>query len=98
MGTEQKYLMLFNFLGIGGGIGYGSLGLTPENPGPGRIRATTEAILTYYVMEYFSSVLKKEELYDTFQNVEMPALITLARMELNGFGMSFVVDSLFFCN
>ena len=37
-------------------------------------------------MDYFATVLQKDGLFDTFQNVEMPSVITLARMELNGFG------------
>lgn len=74
------------FSGIGGGIGYGSIGLTPENPGSGRFRATTESVLTLHVMDYFVNVLQKEELLTTFLDVEMPSIVTLARMELNGFG------------
>ncbi|XP_076077115.1 DNA polymerase theta-like isoform X2 [Mytilus galloprovincialis] len=97
-GAKEKNLhgMVHNYLptegglleGIGGGIGYGSIGLTPENPGSGRFRATTESVLTLHVMDYFLNVLQKEELLTTFLDVEMPSIVTLARMELNGFGYS----------
>ncbi|CAG2241135.1 POLQ [Mytilus edulis] len=97
-GAKEKNLhgMVHNYLptegglleGIGGGIGYGSIGLTPENPGSGRFRATTESVLTLHVMDYFVNVLQKEELLTTFLDVEMPSIVTLARMELNGFGYS----------
>ena len=81
------YYSTFPITGIGGGIGYGSLGLTPENPGSGRFRSTAESVLTLHLMEYFVNTLQKEELLTTFQDVEMPSIITLARMELNGFGI-----------
>ena len=82
------YYSTFPITGIGGGIGYGSLGLTPENPGSGRFRAASESVLTLHLMEYFVNTLQKEELLTTFQDVEMPSIITLARMELNGFGIN----------
>ena len=74
------------FAGIGGGIGYGSLGLNPQNPGSGRYRATTECVLVRHLAEYFRACLMKEDLYAPYCDVEMPAALSLCRMELNGFG------------
>ncbi|KAK3096613.1 hypothetical protein FSP39_001708 [Pinctada imbricata] len=97
-GSNEKNLhrMVHNYLpteapmlqDIGGGIGVGSLGMSPRNPGSGRYRATTEAVLTLHLMDYFTQCLHKEDLMSAFQKVEMPSIVTLARMELNGFGFS----------
>ena len=67
-------------------MGYGSLGMSPQNPGSGRLRACTEAVLLPPLMQYYRLCLTKEELWAAFTDVEMPSLITLARMEGNGFG------------
>ncbi|KAL3883562.1 hypothetical protein ACJMK2_029814 [Sinanodonta woodiana] len=74
--------------GIGGGIGLGSLGMTPKNPGSGRYRATTESVLTLHLMEYFNVCLERERMAQSFHDVEMRAAVALCRMELNGFGFS----------
>ncbi|XP_033740640.1 LOW QUALITY PROTEIN: DNA polymerase theta-like [Pecten maximus] len=97
-GAKEKNLhrMVTNYLptevplldGIGGGVGFSSLGMTPQNPGSGRYRATTEAVLTLHVMDYLRACLLKEGLHQAFQTVEMPSIVTLARMQLNGFGFS----------
>lgn len=60
--------------------------MSPQNPGSGRYRATTEAVLVRHLGEYFRACLEKEELYSVFTDVEMPSAVTLCRMELNGFG------------
>ncbi|XP_052244253.1 DNA polymerase theta-like [Dreissena polymorpha] len=97
-GGREKNLhrMVTNFLptevhmihGIGGGIGLGSLGMSPQNPGSGRYRATTEAVLVRHLVQYFNACLDREGLLSAFRDVEMPAAVTLCRMELNGFGFS----------
>ncbi|WAR06887.1 DPOLQ-like protein [Mya arenaria] len=97
-GAKEKNLhrMVTNFLpsevhmihGIGGGIGVGSLGMSPANPGSGRYRATTEAVLVRHLAMYFQACLEKEGTLDTYTQVEMSAAVTLCRMELNGFGFS----------
>ncbi|XP_021338869.1 DNA polymerase theta-like isoform X1 [Mizuhopecten yessoensis] len=97
-GAKEKNLhrMVTNYLptevplleGIGGGVGFSSLGMTPQNPGSGRFRATTEAVLTLHLMDYLRACLHKEGLHQAFQRVEMPSIVTLARMQLNGFGFS----------
>ena len=63
-----------------------SLSMNPKNPGSGRYRATTEAVLVHRLSEYFRACLEKENIYRTFTDVEMPSAVTLCRMELNGFG------------
>ena len=82
----EKFLTLLNIAGIGGGIGYSSIGMSPQNPGSGRYRATTECVLVRHLAEYFRACLVKDGLYESFCKVEMPAAVSLCRMELNGFG------------
>ena len=68
-------------------MGYGSVGLTVRNPGSGRLRAVAESIVARHLMDHFWSRLTQAGLEVAFTNTEMPSLLTLARMELNGFGM-----------
>ncbi|XP_023930117.1 DNA polymerase theta [Lingula anatina] len=86
----KNYLPLENHLleGIGGGIGVSSLGISYENPGPGRLRACVESVMTLHLMSYFTTQLQEAGLYQAFVDVEMPSVVTLARMELNGLGFS----------
>ena len=37
-------------------------------------------------MDYFLERLHDEALFSAFSSVEMPAIIVMARMDLNGFG------------
>ena len=55
--AEYFRTCLVIFTGIGWAIGYGSLGLTPQNPGSGRYRATTECVLVRHLAEYFRTCL-----------------------------------------
>lgn len=57
----------------------------------GRLRACTESVLTMKLMMKYHTLLDTEHLLAAFRNVEMPGIITLARMELNGFGMEILV-------
>ncbi|XP_056015539.1 DNA polymerase theta-like [Ostrea edulis] len=86
----HDYLPLEAFLleGIGGGVGCGSLGMSPENPCTGRLRACTEAVLLTHLMQYFTLCLTRENLLTVFRDVEMPSVVTLSRMEMNGFGFN----------
>ncbi|KAL5009649.1 hypothetical protein ScPMuIL_011954 [Solemya velum] len=96
--AKEKNLfgMVLNFLpdqvhmleDLQGGVGYGSLALNPRNPGSGRYRAATECVLTRFLMVHFSQHLEKDGLHTAFQQVEMPSVVSLVRMELNGFGFS----------
>ena len=72
--------------GIGGGVGYGSLGLSVRNPASGRLRAVAESIVARRLMDHFRSRLTEAGLDMAFTETEMPSLLTMARMELNGFG------------
>ncbi|XP_067676390.1 DNA polymerase theta-like [Haliotis asinina] len=89
-GLVTNYLPLEVFMidNIGGGLGLGSVGLAPLPQGSGRYRATVESVLTRKLMAFFMKKLKDEGLTEAFCDVEMPVVLTMARMELNGFGFS----------
>ena len=74
--------------GLGGGIGVGSLGLTPDNPGSARVRSTVEAVLVRHLMIVVDDQLREAGLWPAYEEVEMPSLVLLTRMELNGIGNS----------
>ena len=69
--------------------GHQSLGCDVRSVVSGRLRAATEAVLTKGLMEYLEENLREEALAQAFHDVEMPSMLTLARMELNGFGKLF---------
>ena len=71
---------------VGSGTGVGSLGMTPVSTSSGRMRACLEAVLVGRVMSVLHQQLMEADLLRSFVDVEMPSLIILARMELNGFG------------
>ncbi|KAH9504975.1 hypothetical protein Btru_061318 [Bulinus truncatus] len=71
---------------IGGMQGYQSFGTDIKSQVSARVRACTESVLTMKLMNRFTSLLKEDHLLCAFTDIEMPSLITLARMELNGFG------------
>ena len=72
--------------GVGGAAGYGSLGLAVTSQGSGRMRAVVECIVARRLMAQFWLDLAKSGLCEAFSLTEMPSVLTLARMELNGFG------------
>jgi len=45
-----------------------------------------ECVLVYHLMDYLNGELKEVQLHKSFTEVEMPVVILLAKMELNGFG------------
>ena len=53
----------------GGGFGTSGLGLVPESPGPGRMRASVEAVLVYHLMDVLEERLKTEKLFNPFIRV-----------------------------
>ena len=55
--AEYFRTCLVIFTCISGAIGYGSLGLNPQNPGSGRYRATNECVLVRHLAEYFRACL-----------------------------------------
>ncbi|GFR73382.1 DNA polymerase theta-like, partial [Elysia marginata] len=78
---------------VGGASSYGSIGLDMAlgsvSQTSGRLRACTESVLARVLMDqYYVAKLAEEDLLEAFTEVEMPSLLTLARMELNGFGVS----------
>ena len=76
---------------VGSGTGVGSLGMTPVATSSGRMRACLEAVLVRPVMCVLHQKLSEAGLLRSFVDVEMPSLIILAKMELNGFGMNFEI-------
>ncbi|XP_078577834.1 DNA polymerase theta-like isoform X2 [Branchiostoma floridae x Branchiostoma japonicum] len=89
-GTVQRFTPQESYLlqGLGGCFGVGSLAMTLQNSGSGRMRAALECVLTYHLMEELDNLLEAQGLSTAFRDVEMPSLVTLARMELNGAGFS----------
>lgn len=53
-----------------------------------RARAVAEAVILEAIMGPISEKLDEHGLQDSFLRVEMPSIICLAKMELNGFGFS----------
>ncbi|XP_033111697.1 DNA polymerase theta-like [Anneissia japonica] len=74
--------------GIGGGVGIGGLGLMIQNACSGRVRATIESVMVFMLMDVLIDQLKADGLYKAFTEVEMPVMLTIAKMELNGFGFN----------
>ncbi|GFR12403.1 DNA polymerase theta [Trichonephila clavata] len=67
---------------------YGSLGLQHWSSTPGKQRASTEAFITFHLMEKLASILKYQHLYKAFSKVEMPSVLVFAKMEQNGLGFN----------
>ena len=72
---------------LGTSSGKGSVSMHPEigKKSP-RSRAIAEAIFTLTLVDPLVSKLKSDGLYEIFTNVEIPSLVILSHMELNGFG------------
>ncbi|KAK2169547.1 hypothetical protein LSH36_9g16021 [Paralvinella palmiformis] len=73
---------------LGGGIGLGSVALNPDNPGSGRVRSCVEVVLVRNLMIVLETRLCDASLWSAYKETEMPSLLSLTRMELNGFGFS----------
>jgi len=84
-------MIMLHVTDVGSGTGVGSLGMTPVATSSGRVRACLEAVLVNQVMFALQPRLTEAGLIRSFIDVEMPSLIILAKMELNGFGMTFTV-------
>lgn len=50
------------------------------------MRAAAESILSRRLMDCYWTKLQEAGLEKAFLDIEMPSVITLARMEINGFG------------
>lgn len=53
-----------------------------------QMRASAESILSYLLMSKLEKLLETEGLYKPFIEIEMPSLLALTKMELNGIGFS----------
>ena len=56
--------------------------------GDPRMRAAAESVLACLLMSKLEMLLSAEGLYEPFVRVEMPSLLILAKMEINGIGFS----------
>ncbi|KAI0241808.1 hypothetical protein LSAT2_018240 [Lamellibrachia satsuma] len=70
------------------GVGTGSLALGAAGSASGRVRAAVECVLIRHIMQQLHTELQNQQLYNSFVSVEMPSVLVLARMELNGMGFS----------
>ncbi len=61
--------------------------LATNNSDP-EMQASAESILAYMLTSKLEVLLEAEGLYDSFLKLEMPSLVVLAKMELNGIGFS----------
>lgn len=61
--------MFIYFTDVGGGIGFSSLGISPQNPGSGRLRSCVESVLRLDLMETLKQKLKESDLYSAFREV-----------------------------
>ncbi|XP_048459045.1 DNA polymerase theta [Rhincodon typus] len=97
-GSKERTIhnMVTNFLpqqlslleGVSTSHGIQSLGLGANSDISGRTRASIESVLVYNIMNQLHLLLKKENMQDTFWNVEMKTQYCLALLEMNGIGFS----------
>ncbi|TRY77125.1 hypothetical protein TCAL_15974 [Tigriopus californicus] len=73
---------------LGSSTGCGSVGLNVEGKNPARLRAVSECLLAWRVMRKLQSELESIGMWRAFTDVEMPSILTLLQMELNGVGFS----------
>ncbi|KAG8177561.1 hypothetical protein JTE90_026190 [Oedothorax gibbosus] len=64
----------------------GSLGLQHWHKVSGKERASTEAFVSFHVMDKVLAVLKEQKLYKSFNEIEMQSVLSFAKMEQNGLG------------
>jgi DNA polymerase theta len=84
------YLLLLS--GVSCGTGLGSIGITPVPTSSGRLRACLESVLVNSVMTCLLRQLADVGLHQSFVDVEMPSLLILTKMELNGMGFNLVAS------
>ncbi|XP_076065262.1 DNA polymerase theta [Oratosquilla oratoria] len=83
---NQESLELLEQMGSSWGVG--GLGINVCNKGSARVRAATECVVVYQLMECMKKQLDEANLLDAFSSIEMPVVQILASMELNGMGFS----------
>ncbi|PSN38804.1 hypothetical protein C0J52_07902 [Blattella germanica] len=71
---------------VGTSWGVGSPSLDWRSDTPSRLRACVEAFLSWQLVEKQGSALKEKNLVNVYTEVEMPTLLCLTKMELNGIG------------
>lgn len=52
------------------------------------MQASAESVLAFLLSSELETLLKAEELYDAYVKLEMPSLLVLSKIELNGIGFS----------
>lgn len=64
------------------------IGFLATNAGPPRIKACAEAVLSLMLADCLRPMLETGGLWKPFTETEMPSLVSLAKMEMNGIGFS----------
>ena len=93
--TRPCMLMMFPPCpaGVTSGVGTGSLALGAVGTASGRMRAAVECVLVRQLMLQLHAELQDQHLYNSFIDIEMPSVLVLARMELNGMGGCIVLQT-----
>ena len=73
---------------LGTAKGQGSVAMNLQSHAKPRSRAVAESVLVMNLVKPLSDKLTNEGLISAFEKVEMPSILTLTSMELNGFGFS----------
>ena len=58
------------------------------NVGNPEMQASAESVLAFLLISELETLLMAEDLYDAYVKLEMPSLLVLAKIELNGIGFS----------
>ncbi|XP_068085196.1 DNA polymerase theta [Anabrus simplex] len=76
-------------VGMAGNMpGVGSIALSIKSPLPARLRSCVEAVVTWHIVDKQLDKLNEYHFTKIYKEVEMPTILCLARMELNGIGFS----------
>ena len=73
---------------LGTAKGQGSVAMNLQSHAKPRSRAVAESVLVLNLMKPLSEKLQNEGLCLAFEKIEMPSILILTSMELNGFGFS----------
>ena len=73
---------------LGTAKGQGSVAMNLQSHAKPRSRAVAESVLVMHLVKPLSDKLTNEGLISAFEKIEMPSILTLTSMELNGFGFS----------
>ncbi|KAK3891651.1 hypothetical protein Pcinc_004462 [Petrolisthes cinctipes] len=74
--------------GVGGGQGTAGLGQDTGSSESPRVRAATECVAVFHLVEALRTTLTHHGLLKPYVEVEMPCVVSMAYMELSGMGFS----------